>query len=149
VGGQILHVAVELERLIRRGSDFREAIKEMRRWKGEYNPYLLDALDAAGEPSSHWTVASVTAVNLDTSMVADEDIRALNGQVLVPKGEQLTCPLLERLRCFATAVGIVEPIRVLLPQEAAFHDHLNQDVRQPGSPPAGSEGPAIGAAFVV
>jgi len=34
----------------------------------------------------------VTIVDLDTSMVADEDIRALNGQVLVPKGEQLTDP---------------------------------------------------------
>jgi response regulator RpfG family c-di-GMP phosphodiesterase len=140
VGGQILHVAVELERLIRRGSDFREAIKEMRRWKGEYNPYLLDALDAAGEPSSRWAPASVSAVNLDTSMVADEDIRARNGQVLVPKGEQLTCPLLERLRSFATAVGIVEPIKVLLPQEVAFQD---------GSQPAGREGPAIGASAVL
>jgi response regulator RpfG family c-di-GMP phosphodiesterase len=149
VGGQILHVAVELERLIRRGSDFQEAIQEMRRWKGEYNPYLLDVLDAAGEPSSRWAPASVTAAHLDTSMVADQDICALNGQVLVPKGEQLTRPLLERLRSFATAVGIVEPIQVLLPQEVAFPDHLNQDVRQPDSRPAESEGSAIGASAVL
>jgi hypothetical protein len=119
VGGQILHVAIELERLIRRGSNFREAITEMRRWNGEYNPDLLGALEAAGEPASRWAAVSVTADDLDTSMVADEDIRALNGLVLVGKGEQLTNPLLERLRSFAAAVGIVQPVRVLLPQEAA------------------------------
>jgi hypothetical protein len=147
-GGQILHVAVELERLIRRGTDFREAIREMRRWRGEYNPYLLDAL-AAGEPSSRWAPAIVLAAKLDTSMVADEDIRALNGQVLVPKGEQLTCPLLERLRSFATAVGIVEPVKVLSPQDAVFHDRLNQNVRQADSMLAESDGPGIGASAVL
>jgi hypothetical protein len=110
---------------------------------------LLDALEAAGEPSSSWLPASVAAVNLDTSMVADEDIRARNGQVLVPKGEQLTSPLLERLRSFATAVGIVEPIKVLLPQEVPFQEHLNQDVRPADALPAESDGPAIGAAFVI
>jgi len=145
LGGQILHVAVELERLIRRGSDFPGAIKEMRCWKGEYNPYLLDALDAAGEPSSGWVPASVTIVDLDTSMVADEDIRALNGQVLVPKGEQLTDPLLERLRSFVAAVGIAEPIKVVLPQEVAFHDDLNQNGCQPGSLWAKSDGPGLSA----
>jgi hypothetical protein len=82
-------------------------------------------------------------------MVADEDIRARNGQVLVPKGEQLTSPLLERLRSFATAVGIVEPIKVLLPQEVPFQEHLNQDVRPADALPAESDGPAIGAAFVI
>jgi len=148
-GGQILHVAVELERLIRRGTDFREAIREMRRWRGEYNPYLLDALEAAGEPSSRWAPAIVLAAKLDTSMVADEDIRALNGQVLVPKGEQLTCPLLERLRSFATAVGIVEPVKVLSPQDAVFHDRLNQNVRQADSMLAESDGPGIGASAVL
>ena len=148
-GGQILHVAVELERLIRRGTDFREAIREMRRWRGENNPYLLDALEAAGEPSSRWAPAIVLAAKLDTSMVADEDIRALNGQVLVPKGEQLTCPLLERLRSFATAVGIVEPVKVLSPQDAVFHDRLNQNVRQADSMLAESDGPGIGASAVL
>jgi FixJ family two-component response regulator len=149
LGGQILHVAVELERLIRRGSDFPGAIKEMRCWKGEYNPYLLDALDAAGEPSSGWVPASVTIVDLDTSMVADEDIRALNGQVLVRKGEQLTDPLLERLRSFVAAVGIVEPIKVVLPQEVAFHDDLNQNGCQPGSLWAKSDGPGLSAPLVL
>jgi hypothetical protein len=138
VGGQILHVAVELERLIRRGSDFGEAIKELRRWKGEYNPYLLDTLDAAGEPSSSWAPASVPAAKLDTSMVADEDICARNGQVLVPKGEQLTCPLLERLRSFAMAVGIIEPVKVLLPRE-----------HQAGALPAEGDGCVVGASSVV
>ena len=49
-------------------------------------------------------------------MVANEDIRARNGLLLLTKGEQVSYPILERLRSFATEIGIVEPIQVLLPQ---------------------------------
>lgn len=135
VGGQILHAAIDLERLIRRGSRFRDAIQELRGWEGEYNPTLLDALEAAGEPLTDWVPVSVNVVDLDTSMVADEDIRARNGMVLVAKGEQLTYPLRERVRSFATAVGIVEPVRVLSPQGPVMYDRLNQNAHHtPGIP---------------
>ena len=110
---------------------------------------MLEALAKLGEPVFRWKPAAVGLSDLDTSMVADEDIRALSGQVLVPKGEQLTCPLLERLRSFATAVGIVEPVKVLSPQDAVFHDRLNQNVRQADSMLAESDGPGIGASAVL
>jgi hypothetical protein len=35
---------------------------------------------------------------------------------LLTKGEPISTPNLERLRSFATEIGIVEPIQVLLPQ---------------------------------
>jgi len=63
-----------------------------------------------------WKPAAVGLGDLDTSMVANEDIRARNGLLLLTKGEQVSYPILERLRSFATEIGIVEPIQVLLPQ---------------------------------
>jgi hypothetical protein len=110
---------------------------------------LPDTLGAVGEPAPRWVPAAVTTGELDTSMVADEDIRARNGLVLNANGEQLTNPRLERLRSFATAVGIVQPISVLLPQESAFHGLLKQNLDKDASLQAKSEGPAYGASFVL
>jgi response regulator RpfG family c-di-GMP phosphodiesterase len=116
LGAQMLHVAIDLERLAARGFTVGEAIAEMSRRKGEYNPELLEALEELGEPVFRWTPAAVGLSDLDTSMVANEDIRARNGLLLLTKGEQVSYPILERLRSFATEIGIVEPIQVLLPQ---------------------------------
>ena len=116
-GAQILHVAIDLERLMGRGAAFRGALAEMRARSGEYNPALLRAIEEAGEPVVEWRQEVVPAENLDTSMIANEDVRARNGLLLLTKGEQITYPALERLRSFATEIGIVEPVRVLLPGE--------------------------------
>ena len=83
---------------------------------GEYNPELLEALKELGEPVLRWKPAVVGLGDLDTSMVANADIRARNGLLLLTKGEPISTPNLERLRSFATEIGIVEPIQVLLPQ---------------------------------
>ncbi len=42
-------------------------------------------------------------------------VRAKNGALLVQGGQQLTAPLVERLRRFAEGVGVDEPIRVIAP----------------------------------
>ena len=116
LGAQSLHVAIDLERLAGRGFSLAEAIAEMSGRKGEYNPELLEALKELGEPVLRWKPAVVGLGDLDTSMVANEDIRARNGLLLLTKGEPISTPNLERLRSFATEIGIAEPIQVLLPQ---------------------------------
>ena len=117
LGAQILHIAIDIERLAGRGLSLSAAIAQMSDREGEYNPELLEALKELGEPVFPWKTAMVGVADLDTSMVANEDIRARNGLLLLTKGEQVSFPVLERLRSFATEIGIVEPIQVLLPQE--------------------------------
>lgn len=51
--------------------------------------------------------------DLDTNMIADEDLKTRNGFVLLPKGQKLTYPVLARIRNYAANVGIAEPIAVL------------------------------------
>ena len=48
-------------------------------------------------------------------MVTNQDIRTNSGVLLLPKGEDLTLPMIEKLRGFARSVGIPEPISVLVP----------------------------------
>ncbi len=52
---------------------------------------------------------------LNTTMIANQDICTSNGVLLLPKGEDLSMPMIEKLRGFARTVGIPQPISVLVP----------------------------------
>lgn len=117
----MLHIAVDLERLVGHGTTFRAALSKMRTVENEYNPEFLRILESSGEPALAWKERLVHQDELDTSMVAAEDIRARNGLVLLAKGEPLSCPALERMHNLATEIGMVEPIHVLVPMEPAVN----------------------------
>ncbi len=51
-------------------------------------------------------------------MILDEDILSKGGSLLFTRGQQLTSSSIERLRNFAQMTGVVEPFRVIVPQEA-------------------------------
>jgi len=44
-------------------------------------------------------------------MVAVEDVFAKNGAMLIPKGQEITWPVIQSLMNFEKQIGIVEPIR--------------------------------------
>ena len=52
-------------------------------------------------------------------MYAHEEILSTNGTLLVPKGGEITHPLIQRLKNFANRVGVREPVRVLVPSSRA------------------------------
>jgi len=53
---------------------------------------LLEALEELGEPVFRWKPAAVGLSDLDTSMVANEDIRARNGLLLLTKENRFPIP---------------------------------------------------------
>jgi CheY-like chemotaxis protein len=114
LGAQMIHVAIGLDRLIEDGHDLPKALESMRDLPEEYNPELLQAMAEIGELLAPWRPATVLLADLTTSMVADEDIRAVNGLLLVPKGGPITFLSLERVRTFASELGVIEPMSVLI-----------------------------------
>ncbi|MEE9129325.1 MAG: hypothetical protein V3T84_04855 [Phycisphaerales bacterium] len=62
------------------------------------------------------TVKELDVWKLARGMYAHEDILTSTGILLVPKSNEITRPLIERLRNFANGMGIKEPIQVLVPQ---------------------------------
>lgn len=116
-GAQILKVVLDFDQFMINGLTKQDALARLRKHPEEYNPELVAQLsgfhlDEVGE------IAKVMRVkDLKTGMIADSDIRSHNGLLLVPKGQEITYPVLERLRNFARQVGIVEPVRVLVQQQ--------------------------------
>jgi response regulator RpfG family c-di-GMP phosphodiesterase len=118
-GSQVLKVVLDFDQFVVNGVPKHAVLDHMRKRIDEYNPELVVALanmhlDELGE------ITKVLRVkDLKTGMIADSDIRARNGLLLVPKGQEITYPVLERLRNFAKQVGIDEPVRVLVHQQEA------------------------------
>ena len=90
---------------------------------GEYNPDLLDLLGRVPLPrvddALEGMVKELTIGNLTPGMYAHEEILSTNGTLLVPKGGEITHPLIQRLKNFANGVGVREPVRVLVPSSRA------------------------------
>lgn len=116
-GAQILKVVLDFDQFVINGMSKQDALARLRTHPEEYNPELVAQLsgfhlDDVGE------IAKMLRVkDLKTGMIADSDIRAHNGLLLVPKGQEISYPVLERLRNFARQIGIVEPVRVLVQQQ--------------------------------
>ena len=113
VGTAILRTALEFERLGSAGKPRRDAIEQMRQ-TGLFNSRLLEALETAEIGAVERRVVMLRVNELNTTMVANQDISTGQGVLLLPKGEGLTMPMIERLRGFARTVGIPQPISVLI-----------------------------------
>jgi ActR/RegA family two-component response regulator len=114
LGTAILRTALEFDRLASVGKLRRDALLQMRQ-SGLFHRRLLDALESADVQSAERKVLMIRVSELNTSMIANQDICANNGVLLLPKGEDLTMPMIEKLRGFAKTVGIPQPLSVLVP----------------------------------
>jgi hypothetical protein len=50
--------------------------------------------------------------DLEIGMMLDADVMSARGIRLVPRGTEVTSPVLDRLKAVAAGVGVNEPIRV-------------------------------------
>ncbi|MFC1735781.1 HD domain-containing phosphohydrolase [Candidatus Hydrogenedentota bacterium] len=115
-GGQLLKVAIDFDMLSRRGTSDADILETMRGREGEYNLEMLDVLDTC-EPEvvEENPVKEVSVLELTTEMIAEDDIKAANGALLVPGGQEITYPVLMRIRNFNRQIGVVEPISASVP----------------------------------
>ena len=119
LGGQILKVVLDFDRLVTHGTPAEKALAQLDRQPDVYDPDIVSALrDLQLRPPAS-RPRSLRVDQLDAHMILDEAVYAKNGNLLVTKGQELTSPVLERLRRWASGVGVEEPIRVQVPHYAS------------------------------
>jgi response regulator RpfG family c-di-GMP phosphodiesterase len=118
-GAQILKVALDFDRLVASGVAPKIALSRLKQLKDTYLPELLMAMETLQVSQADAVARMVMIRDLSTQMIADQDIIAHNGLLLVPKGQEITYPVMERLRNFSRRIGIMEPVRVIVRQGSA------------------------------
>jgi response regulator RpfG family c-di-GMP phosphodiesterase len=116
-GAHLLRAALDFDRLITRNRSHEESMAQMRQRAQDYDPACLEALARYVAPEGGMAVRVLKSAELLPGMVVDQDVRSRTGLLLLAKGQEVTLPVLGRLRAFAAKVGIAEPVRVLVEGE--------------------------------
>lgn len=117
LGARILRIACDLADLEQRGSSVMEALEEMGRRKGAYDPVILDKLlllyrPQGSVPARKPGTAEVRVADLSIGQTLAADVLHQDGRLLIAAGHVVTETLLARLRNFAKVNGLREPIVV-------------------------------------
>lgn len=115
LGAAILRLAIAFDNIKIQGLPDREAILELQR-SSRFDKKLIDIL-ATIEPVSCDTVArAVDIMDLKAGMILQEEIRTKTGLLLVGKGQEVTYPLLIRLKNFQQRRTIADKVLALVPK---------------------------------
>jgi len=112
LGAQILKVVIEYDLLRQQGVHHVAAVKILRKKKTIYNPEIVAFLAGMKPKEGGVEVRSLSFREIMAGMVADEDVFAKNGALLIPKDQKISWAIIESLTNFEKHVGIEEPIRV-------------------------------------
>ena len=114
LGSQMLHVALDYDRLSL-GRPITAAIDIMRQRGNIYHPRILDAMATIEHVERRMEIRTLKVAQVGVFMVSDEEVKTCNGVLLMTAGQEVSKPVLERLRSFSRTVGIAEPIRMRVP----------------------------------
>lgn len=115
LGAQILHVAIDLDRLLRVGMSPDKILKTMQQETEEYNPVLVESLRNFDFGLQNMVHMSIHCNKLTTRMILDEEIRTSTGMLLASKGQKVTQAILMGILNYSQTIGINEPFMVLVP----------------------------------
>jgi response regulator RpfG family c-di-GMP phosphodiesterase len=116
LGAQILKVALDYDVIIHQGENHMQVINTMAEYTRKYNPAVVQALGKEAILGDEFAAERIVVKNAILGMIANEDIYAKDGSIVVPKSQEFSLPVLERLQLMSRTVGIYEPFRVLLPE---------------------------------
>ena len=115
LGARILKVASDFDQLLSQGLSKSDAVGILRSRRGHYDPAVLDALEKVLGVHGEALIREVAVADLTEGMVFSEDVRAVNGRMLLPRGHTARPIIIQRLQTIPDNMGIAEPLRVHLP----------------------------------
>ncbi len=108
----VVRAVSEFDQLCNLGHGGARAIKTL---EGQFPDEILDALNSWEGSHGKATVHEVKLAGIAAGMVVEQDIRTLDGNLLVTAGTDLTETVIQRLENFSAGRGVQEPIRVSVP----------------------------------
>jgi response regulator RpfG family c-di-GMP phosphodiesterase len=114
-GAKILKLAVAFDTLKMKGLRDDEAILKLHNRHTEFEPEMIEALEGVKAEGAKMELRKVLTTKLMTGMILQQEIRTRTGTLMVPKGQEITPPLLVKLENFSRAGTIDSELMVLVP----------------------------------
>lgn len=113
LGGQVLCVAGAFDSRLCGGLASDEALERLRLEPSRYDPAVVEALADLEMPALAYIPRRVTVSDLRSGMVLDQDVRNESGLLLITKGNEVTLPVLIRLKTLVASGAIGTQLQVL------------------------------------
>jgi response regulator RpfG family c-di-GMP phosphodiesterase len=114
LGAQLLKVAIDFDQQVTHGVSPISAVVTMLKQKEKYDPTIVSALKDIQMRQNEMIIKSVNASEVRTGMILAEDVHTKTGVLLACKGQEVSIPVLRRMRSFSSSVGLEKPFRVLV-----------------------------------
>ncbi|HEV3339964.1 MAG TPA: HD domain-containing phosphohydrolase, partial [Pirellulales bacterium] len=116
LGGRVLKLALDFDVLRASGHNQEQALGELHRRRGWYDPALLEGLARLFNCEVCYLPRTVRISELEEEMVLDQHVLSSDGDILVTQGHEVSSSLRQRLENYVQTVrAIQEPIHVLVP----------------------------------
>lgn len=109
-GAQMLKVAIDYDLLSYQGLSHHDILQKMKETPERYNLEILNILEKIKIEKNQGKVVNLKVKDIQTGMVAEEDVFANNGVLIIPQGQVVTWQILQGLYNFSKQVGVKEPI---------------------------------------
>jgi response regulator RpfG family c-di-GMP phosphodiesterase len=114
LGSRILKAILDFDMLDVAGVPEADAIAQMEKRQGWYDPAVLHAMKMALGVERSYEVLSVGVREMKEGMILGQDVTTEQGKLLIAKGQKVSQPLIERLKNVAKVTRVKEPIRVII-----------------------------------
>ena len=114
LGAQVLKISLAFDHHLSRGMSADAAIRMLRAKPNEFSPRLVAALSDVKFDALSYQPVVVQMTRLETGMVIDQEVRTNTGLLLVGRGQEVTYPMLVRLKNFHHNGAIGDTARVLV-----------------------------------
>jgi len=115
LGAEILRLTLAYEKLIHKGASRTEAVHTLTCQNKNFSPEFFDALVELDPNSEEGEMRQCRIEALATGMIIQQDVRTGEGELLVSKGQEVTSPLLSKLKNFHARRVITGDVTVSMP----------------------------------
>jgi response regulator RpfG family c-di-GMP phosphodiesterase len=113
LGSQILKTSLAFDQLLTKGLSINECWQELRNYPQEYDPVLVGTLKTLPALTEAMELQTCAINELRIGMVLQEEVRTVNGILVVAKGQEITPSLMTRLQNFWEKKSIGNNILVM------------------------------------
>ena len=130
LGAHMLRIAVEFDQLLLRGDSFDDAVRRMKNRPADYYPAAIAALESMSQESISYVTKEISIREISTGMILDEDLRTPDGNLMAARNQEISYPLLVRVRNMNQKSPIYRKIRVRISpgEEPAYQEAKEQTV---------------------
>ena len=116
-GAVILQIAIAFDKLKEQGRSDRQAIAYLQA-SHKFDARMVHALETLESSAAEMQARTVAIGSLEAGMIVHEDLRSTAGLLLAGKGQEVTCPLVVRLKNFHRRGAIKNEVVVLVTNNA-------------------------------